>query len=77
MAQKKRWNDMSVVTRWRIAVVGLVQLALQFVALRDLVKRPSDNVRGPKSAWAAATFINFFGPAAYLLFGRVPTNIKK
>ncbi|GAA1857534.1 hypothetical protein GCM10009715_01420 [Paeniglutamicibacter psychrophenolicus] len=74
MAQKKRWNELSVVSRWRIVVLGIIQLALQFVALRDLVKRPASDVRGAKGAWAAASFINFLGPVAYLVFGR---HIKK
>ena len=71
MAQKKRWNEISVVSRWRIVVLGIIQLALQFVALRDLVKRPAGDVRGSKSAWAAASFINFLGPIAYLACGRL------
>lgn len=75
MAQKKGWNDLSVVSRWRIVILGIVQLGLQFVALRDLVKRPASNVRGSKGAWAAASFINFLGPIAYLTLGR--TSIKK
>lgn len=70
MPRKKHWNELSVVSRWRIVVLGLAQLALQFVALRDLVKRPAEQVKGSKGAWAAASFINFIGPAAYLLFGR-------
>ena len=75
MAQKKGWNDLSVVSRWRIVILGIIQLGLQFVALRDLVKRPASNVRGSKGAWAAASFINFLGPIAYLALGRIP--IKK
>lgn len=75
MAQKKGWNDLSVVSRWRIVILGIIQLGLQFVALRDLVKRPASNVRGSKGAWAAASFINFFGPIAYLALGR--TSVKK
>ncbi|GAA1498084.1 PLDc N-terminal domain-containing protein [Paeniglutamicibacter kerguelensis] len=74
MAQKKHWNDLSVVSRWRIAILGITQLAIQFVALRDLAKRPADGVRGSKSAWAAASFINFIGPVAYLVFGRIPNK---
>lgn len=70
MAQKKRWNELSVVSRWRIVVLGIVQLALQFAALRDLAKRPAADIRGSKTAWAAASFINFLGPLAYLVFGR-------
>lgn len=70
MAQKKKWSDVSVVSRWRIVILGIVQLALQFVALRDLIKRPAVEVRGAKGAWAAASFINFLGPIAYLSVGR-------
>lgn len=70
MARNNSWNELSVVARWRIAILGLAQLAFQFVALRDLVKRPAAEVNGSKSAWAAASFINFIGPLAYLAFGR-------
>ncbi|MFF5794280.1 PLD nuclease N-terminal domain-containing protein [Paeniglutamicibacter sp. NPDC012692] len=70
MPRKKQWNELKVVSRWRIVILGLAQLALQFVALRDLIKRPAEQVNGSKGAWAAATFLNFIGPAAYLLFGR-------
>ncbi len=70
MAQKKRWNEFSLVSRWRIVILGIIQLGLQFVALRDLAKRPAADVRGTKSAWAAASFINFVGPLAYLALGR-------
>ena len=75
MAQKKSWSDLSVVSRWRIVILGIVQLGLQFVALRDLLKRPAANVRGSKGAWAAASFINFLGPIAYLALGRI--SVKK
>jgi hypothetical protein len=69
MTQKKHWNDLSMVSRWRIAVLGIAQLALQFVALRDIVKRPAEGVNGSKGIWAAASFINFLGPISYLVFG--------
>lgn len=74
MAQKKRWNDLSVVARWRIAILGITQLTLQFVALRDLIKRPASGIRGAKGAWAAASFVNFLGPIAYLTLGRIRTK---
>ena len=74
MSRNKSWNELSVVSRWRIAILGITQLTLQFVALRDLVKRPAAEVRGAKSAWAAASFINFLGPVAYLVFGRIRTK---
>lgn len=77
MAQGKRWNELSVVSRWRIAVLGIAQLALQFVAIRDLIKRPASEVRGAKGAWAAASFINFLGPIAYFAFGRIRNRKQK
>ncbi len=71
MSRNKSWNELSVVSRWRIALLGIAQLALQFVALRDLIKRPAAEVRGAKGAWAAASFVNFLGPVAYLACGRM------
>jgi hypothetical protein len=69
-SKKKSWKDIHPKQRARIAVLGSVQLALQAYALKDLKKRPASLVRGPKPAWFAASFLNFLGPAAYLLFGR-------
>lgn len=70
MATKKHWNEMTKVAQWRIAILGIIQLGLQFVALRDLIKRPASEVNGSKGIWAAASFLNFVGPTAYLAFGR-------
>jgi hypothetical protein len=42
-------------------------------ALTDMRRRPADQIRGPKWAWApAVTLINAFGgaPLAYCVFGR-------
>jgi hypothetical protein len=47
--------------------------ALKIAALIDLVRRPSDQVRGSKAGWAAAvSLINSLGavPAAYFAWGR-------
>jgi hypothetical protein len=38
--------------------------------LRDLAKRPSAGVRGPKALWVAACVVQPFGPLAYFAFGR-------
>ncbi len=47
----------------------IVQLALLFVALRDLVGR--ERTRGPKWAWLLIILLfNLLGPIAYLMFGR-------
>ena len=69
---KKRWSDLS--TRARAALIGLgaVEVALLGAALVDLRRRPASEVRGPKPAWVAASFVNIVGPLAYFAFGRRP-----
>jgi hypothetical protein len=68
--KKKSFKDLSGGQKLRVAVTAAVQIALQTAALRDLKKRPADQVNGPKPAWFAASFLNFIGPVAYFLFGR-------
>lgn len=67
---KRRWRDLSPVQRGAVIAAGTAQLAIQAVALRDLRRRPAADVRGPKAVWAALSFVNFIGPAAYLRWGR-------
>lgn len=67
---KRRWSELSPAQRSAIVALGTVQLGLQAVVLHDLRRRPAGAVRGPKLAWAAASFINFAGPLAYLRWGR-------
>lgn len=67
---KRRWSELSAAQRAGIVALGTIQLTLQTVALRDLKRRRPRDVRGPKAAWAAASFINFAGPIAYLRWGR-------
>ncbi len=69
----KRWNDLDPRTRKAILVVGAVDGALKAAALIDLKRRPADEVRGSRKAWAAAlTFVNSAGvlPVVYFLRGR-------
>jgi hypothetical protein len=68
--KKKSFKDLSGGQKLRVVVTAAVQIALQTAALRDLKKRPAALVNGPKPAWFAASFINFFGPVAYFIFGR-------
>ncbi|MGV9709822.1 hypothetical protein ACWDTI_04070 [Gordonia sp. NPDC003424] len=70
MAERKRFNQLPPRSRALIIVGAIIQFALQAVALRDLKKRPADQVKGPKKLWVAASFINYFGPIAYLVVGR-------
>lgn len=65
----RRWADMSGQQKAYVIVGGVVQLALQITALRDLKRRPAERVRGPKVAWVAASFVNTIGPLAYFTVG--------
>ncbi|WP_104111829.1 PLDc N-terminal domain-containing protein [Arthrobacter sp. N199823] len=67
---KKHWSELSTGRRCTVVVVGIAQLILQGVALRDIAKRTPAQVNGPKAGWVAASFINFFGPLAYFAMGR-------
>lgn len=69
--KRKSWADLSPRQRGFVIIGALVQLGLQAAALRDLRRRPAEQVRGPKWAWAAGTFVNTLGPVTYFLFGRL------
>ncbi len=72
MAKKarKQWRDMPPWARVAVMVMVSVQLSLLASALVDISRRPAQQIRGPKPAWAAAAFINFIGPISYFAFGR-------
>lgn len=70
MAEKKRWSDLSGRQRGGIIAAGTVQISLMIAALADLRRRSAKQINGPKPAWVAASFVNFFGPIAYFVLGR-------
>ncbi len=65
-----RWNEFSPPQRATVVGLGLTQLALLAAALRDLRRRPADQIRGRKPLWVAGSFVNVVGPLAYFAFGR-------
>lgn len=67
---KKRWSDLSDRQRVTLVIGSVVEIALTTVALVDLARRPSDEVRGPKALWALGCFVQPVGPIAYLVAGR-------
>jgi hypothetical protein len=67
---KKSWSELTSTQQRLILAGGLVEAVLTAVALRDLRRRPADQVRGPKPAWFLASFVQPVGPLAYLLLGR-------
>jgi CBS domain-containing protein len=53
-----------------VGVAVVVQLLVGLLTLRDLSRRPADQVRGPKWLWRILGTANTSGSAAYWLFGR-------
>lgn len=66
----RRWADLTDRQKTLILVAASVQLSLAATAWTDLARRPADQVRGSKAAWAAAIALNFVGPVAYFARGR-------
>jgi hypothetical protein len=70
VATKKKWSDLSPAQQRAICVLGAAELVMTVAALRDLAKRPADQVRGPKAAWRLGAFVQPVGPIAYFACGR-------
>lgn len=68
--KRKSWRDMSRRQRIGMALTGAIQMSLLVAAQRSISKTPDAQIRGKKVWWRAASFINFFGPLSYFLFGR-------
>ena len=68
--QNKSWREMSPLQRKAVVAGGLVELVVTAIAARDLYRRDSSQVRGPKALWFGAFAVQPFGPIGYLLFGR-------
>jgi hypothetical protein len=68
--RKKRWSELSPRSRAAIVALGLAEVVVTSVALRDLVRRPAGLVRGPKALWAPVLFVQPVGSPLYLLAGR-------
>lgn len=66
----KRFSDLTPAQQTAILVMASVQLSLAATAWVDLARRPAEQVRGKKAAWALAIAVNFVGPISYFAFGR-------
>jgi hypothetical protein len=72
---RKQWSELRPGVRRLVVVGAIAEAALKIAALVDLVRRPADQVRGPKPRWAVAiVVINSLGavPIAYFRYGRRP-----
>jgi hypothetical protein len=68
--KNKRWSDLPPQVRTRIIVQGIIQFILLILALRDISRRPADQIRGRKWMWVVGSFVQPIGPIAYFVFGR-------
>ncbi len=71
--QKKRWSELSLVTRAAIVKLVVLDAGMKAWALADLATRPQSQVKGSKTGWAIAlTLVNSVGllPATYLAWAR-------
>ena len=67
---KKKWSDLTESQKRAVYVGGAIETVMTLAALRDLARRPADEVRGSKAAWVLAFFVQPFGPITYFLAGR-------
>lgn len=67
---KKRWSDLTPLQQGAILLGGAAELVVTALALRDLLHRPSAQVRGRKPWWVLSFVVQPFGPLAYLWRGR-------
>jgi Phospholipase_D-nuclease N-terminal len=67
---KKRWSDLSPSQQRAVKVGGAIEAVMTVAALRDLARRPAEEVRGTKIAWVLAFFVQPFGPITYFALGR-------
>jgi hypothetical protein len=67
---KKQWSELTNVQKRAIYIGGAAEAITTAAALRDLARRPSGEVRGPKAAWVLAFFVQPVGPIAYFAAGR-------
>ncbi|MDX6366946.1 MAG: hypothetical protein QOK30_2022 [Nocardioidaceae bacterium] len=67
---KKKWSDLQPFQQRLIIGGGVAEAVMTFRVLRDLARRPSAGVRGPKVLWVLACVVQPFGPIAYFAFGR-------
>jgi hypothetical protein len=69
----RHWGDLDPRLRQGILLGGAFEAGLKLAALIDLARRPSQDIRGSKAAWATAVVLLNSGgvvPIVYLLRGR-------
>jgi hypothetical protein len=70
--RRKKWSELSGTQQRLMVALSVVEVVVTTVAVVDLLRRPSAQVRGPKAVWAAGMLVQPVGPLAYLALGRQP-----
>jgi CBS domain-containing protein len=53
-----------------VGIAVVVQLVIGMLTLRDIKRRPAEQIRGPKWVWRFVGSANTAGSAAYWVLGR-------
>ena len=67
---RRRWEELPLWQQTGIVALSLVEIVLTTKAVVDLVRRPGEQIRGPKTLWALGLTVQPFGPIAYLALAR-------
>ncbi len=69
---RKRWDELTGRQRAVLVATGLFEAFAKVAMLRDLRRRPAEQIRGPKLLWGATALVNTAGLAqvAYFMIGR-------
>lgn len=65
-----KWEDLDPQAQKWIIGAGIYEVLEKLVVWHFIYHTPKEKTRGSKWMWFCLSFINFFGPAAYALFGR-------
>lgn len=67
---RTHWGDLTPEKKRLVITLAGTDLALKLAAWHFLYHEDADDIRGPKWAWTAASFIGIAGPLAFLVAGR-------
>jgi hypothetical protein len=70
---QRRWKDLNERTRRLIVVLAVFEGILKVLALLDIRRRPTSEIRGSKAGWVVAIVLaNSAGavPISYFVYGR-------
>lgn len=72
MATARSWSDLTPRQQRGVAGAGAVQLVLFLAAIISVRRTPQERIRGSRTAWTLACFVNWIGPLAWFAIGRRP-----